>query len=73
MSKSVTESKQEHITTHDKCMTEDNYKTKDKLEIAASLLESMPSSLTLEEAKEETEKKEKTMNCPNKETSDYLE
>lgn len=58
MSKSVTESKQEHITTHDKCMTEDNYPTKDKLEIVASLLGSMPSSTTLEEAKEKRVERE---------------
>ncbi len=59
MSITVTKSKQGHIITTDKSMTEDNCKTKDKLEIAASLLESMPNSLTLEEAKEKRVKKEK--------------
>lgn len=72
MSKTVVESKQGHIITTDKSMIEDNCKTKDKLEIAASLLGSMPNSFTLEEAKEKRVKK-KTMNCPNKETNDYLE
>ncbi len=50
-----------------------NYITQNKLEIAASLLGSMPNSTTLEEAKEKRVKKETTMNCPNKETNDYLE